>query len=329
MSLMRSILDTLKCIFLLLYYCLEALVLMCICTKGKNVAGKIVLVTGSANGIGRQIALNFARLGAILVLWDIDEEGNEKTTKLIRANGAQAVHTYKCDLCKKEEIYAVANQVKKEVGDVNILINNSGIWNKKSFMEASDSDIEDTIKTNTEAHFWTCKAFLPAMIAHNQGHLVTIASVAAFSGGSKTTDYSASKHAAFGFLESLTLELRKEGKKGIKTTIVCPSYVNTRLIAGIKIKRCIRTLHWTTNALLYALQEFLLTIGGENTRKLVENREIKILLDIHIEICKHLAHSMTDLRAVKRKQVWIVKVAKPGDARLKEKEFEKVARCKD
>uniref|UniRef100_A0ABM5G4I8 Epidermal retinol dehydrogenase 2-like n=1 Tax=Pogona vitticeps TaxID=103695 RepID=A0ABM5G4I8_9SAUR len=235
MSLIRRILDTLKFIFLFLYYCLEAF-LMCFCTGKKKVAGQTVLVTGSANGIGRQIALNFARLGAVLVLWDIDEEGNEKTAKLIRSNGAQAVHTYKCDLRKKEEIYAVADQVRKEVGDVDILINNAGIWKKKPFMELSVSDVEETLKTNTEAHFWTCKAFLPAMIAHNRGHLVITASVAAFSGGTQTTIYSSSKHAAFGFLESLTLELRKKGKEGIKTTIVCPSYVDTRLITGLKIK---------------------------------------------------------------------------------------------
>uniref|UniRef100_A0ABM5GBL4 Short-chain dehydrogenase/reductase family 16C member 6-like n=1 Tax=Pogona vitticeps TaxID=103695 RepID=A0ABM5GBL4_9SAUR len=237
MSLMRSILDTLTFLLLFPYYCLEAFVLMFIGTQTKKkMAGQIVLVTGSANGIGRQIALNFARLGAVLVLWDIDEEGNEKTTELVRANGAQAVHTYKCDLRKKEEIYAVADQVKKEVGDVNILVNNAGILNKKSFRDLSDSEIEETLKVNTKAHFWTCKAFLPAMITRNRGHLVTIASVAAFFGSNGTTDYSASKYAAFGFLESLTLELRKEGKNGIKTTIVCPSYVNTRLIAGVKIK---------------------------------------------------------------------------------------------
>ncbi|XP_016853516.1 epidermal retinol dehydrogenase 2 [Anolis carolinensis] len=233
---MRSILDTFKFIILFIYYCLEAFVLMFFCVR-KNVAGKIVLVTGSADGIGRQIALNFARLRTILVLWDIDEEGNKKTAELVKANGALAVYVYKCDVRIREEIYAVANQVKKEVGDVDILINNAGIYNRKNFPDLSDSAMEETIQVNTKAHFWTCKAFLPAMLAQNQGHLVTIASAASLSGDKYITDYSASKFASFGFLESLAFELWAAGKKGIKTTIVCPGFVDTKLIIGVKTAR--------------------------------------------------------------------------------------------
>ncbi|XP_016853515.1 short-chain dehydrogenase/reductase family 16C member 6 isoform X2 [Anolis carolinensis] len=189
---LRSILDTIKFIILLIYYCFEAFILMFFSVQ-KDVSGQIVLVTGSANGIGRQIALNFARLCTILVLWDTDEENNKETAELALANGALAVYTYKCDLCKKEEIYAVADQ--------------------------------------------TCKAFLPAMIACNQGHLVTITSVAALCGCFKLTDYSASKFAAFGFMESIAFELRKAGKKGIKTTIVCPGFVDTKLITNAETAR--------------------------------------------------------------------------------------------
>ncbi|XP_042320376.1 epidermal retinol dehydrogenase 2-like [Sceloporus undulatus] len=236
LSVIRSILDTFEFIILFIYYCFEAFVLMFFCVK-KNVAGKIVLVTGSANGIGKEIALNFARLHTILVLWDIDEEGNKKTAELVKANGALAVYTYKCDLRIKEEIYAVADQVKKEVGNVNILINNAGILNRKNFIDLRDSDIEETMEVNIKAHFWTCKAFLPTMITRNEGHLVSIASLASLFGGKNITDYAASKFAAFGFLESVAFEMRAAGKKGIKTTIVCPGYVNTRLITGLKTAR--------------------------------------------------------------------------------------------
>ncbi|XP_060627662.2 epidermal retinol dehydrogenase 2-like [Anolis sagrei] len=236
MFIIRSVLDTFKFIILFIYYCFEAFILMLFCVR-KNVAGKIVLVTGSANGIGRQIALNFARLGAILVLWDIDEEGNKKTTELVKANGAIAVYTYKCDLRIKDEIYAVADQVKKEVGIVNILINNAGVYSQKNFIDLHESEMEEKIDVNAKAHFWTCKAFLPDMIAQDQGHLVTIASLASLCGDKKISDYVASKWASFGFLESLAFEMRAAGKKGIKTTIVCPGYVDTRMIYGVKIAR--------------------------------------------------------------------------------------------
>nr|XP_060631334.1 epidermal retinol dehydrogenase 2-like [Anolis sagrei ordinatus] len=232
MLIIRSILDTIEFLILFCYYSLEAFILMFFCIQ-KNVAGKIVLVTGSANGIGREVSINLARLGSILILWDIDEEGNIETAELTKANGALAVYPYKCDLRKREEIYTVAEQVKKEVGDVEILINNAGVLKGKTFLDLPDSDMEETFEVNTTAHFWTCKAFLPAMIANNEGHLVSIVSLTALAGGNKLTDYTASKGAAFGFLESLAFEMRAAGKKGIKTTIVCPYYVDTELVTGV------------------------------------------------------------------------------------------------
>ncbi|XP_008120394.2 epidermal retinol dehydrogenase 2 [Anolis carolinensis] len=231
-----NILDTIEFIILFIYYCFEAFILMFFNYR-KNVAGKIVLVTGSANGIGKEIAKNFALLGSILVLLDIDEEGNSETAELAKANGALAVYTYKCDLRKREEIYAVADQVKKEVGDPEMLINNAGIVKGMIFEDLTDSDIQETLEVNTEAHFWTCKAFLPAMIANNQGHLVTISSLSALFGATKLTDYCASKCAASGFLESLAFEMTAAGKKGIKATIVIPSFVETGFVTGVKASR--------------------------------------------------------------------------------------------
>ncbi|XP_066480507.1 epidermal retinol dehydrogenase 2 [Tiliqua scincoides] len=231
----RVILEPLKVIALVIYYYFEAFILM-LHGGRKNVAGKIVLITGSANGIGREIALNFARLGAILVLWDIDEEGNKDTSELVKKNGALAVYTYKCDLTKREEIYSVADQVRKDVGDVDTLINNAGVLMRKNFTELSDADMEKTVKLNISAHFWTCKAFLPAMIACDSGHLVTISSIGGFIGANKLSDYCASKAAEIGFLESIAFEMWAAGKKGIKTTIICPFFVDTGLITGIKSK---------------------------------------------------------------------------------------------
>ncbi|XP_077208472.1 epidermal retinol dehydrogenase 2-like isoform X2 [Paroedura picta] len=182
-----SILETLKFILLLIYYYLEAFI-MKFCQAPKTVAGEIVLITGSANGIGKQMALNFAQLGAILVLWDIDEEGNKETAALAEKKGALAVYTYKCDCGKREEIYAVADQVKKEVGDVNILINNAGILNGKNFIDLQDSEMEEILNVNTKAHFWTCKAFLPAMINCNHGHVVSMSSSGALIGANKLSE---------------------------------------------------------------------------------------------------------------------------------------------
>uniref|UniRef100_A0A8C4VBZ5 Epidermal retinol dehydrogenase 2 n=1 Tax=Gopherus evgoodei TaxID=1825980 RepID=A0A8C4VBZ5_9SAUR len=234
---LSSILETLEFLILLGYYCFEAFILFICPPCKKNVAGEIVLITGAANGIGRQVALNFARLGATLVFWDIDEEGNKETIKLAKENGAKGVYAYRCDCSNREEVYRVADQVRKEVGDVNILVNNAGIANMKTFLDLPDADMEKTMRVNIMAQFWTCKAFLPAMIACNRGHLVSISSGIGLIGTNKMTDYSASKFAIIGFLESLTFELQAAGKKGIKTTIVCPSFINTELSTGIRVSR--------------------------------------------------------------------------------------------
>ncbi|XP_024054033.1 epidermal retinol dehydrogenase 2 [Terrapene carolina triunguis] len=233
---MNFFLETLKVLVLSIYFLLESLVLLFVPVRKKSVAGEIVLITGAGSGIGRLLALKFARLGVTLVLWDINQEGNKETSKLARENGAVRVHAYLCDCSKRQEIYRVADQVKKEVGDVSILINNAGVVTGKKFIDSPDSLVEKTMEVNTMAHFWTCKAFLPAMMASNHGHLVSIASSAGLIGVNGLADYCASKFAAVGFAEAVGLEMLALGKTGIKTTIVCPYFINTGMFDGCKTK---------------------------------------------------------------------------------------------
>ncbi|NWR08133.1 RDHE2 dehydrogenase, partial [Paradoxornis webbianus] len=233
---MNFFLETLKVIVLFTYYSLESLVFLVVPVRKKNVSGEIVLITGAGSGIGRLLAIKFASLGATVVLWDINQEGLNCTVRMARENGAGRVHSYICDCSKRQDVYRVADQVKKEVGDVNILINNAGIVIGKTFLDSPDSLLEKTMEVNTVAHFWTYKAFLPAMIAANHGHLVSIASCAGLCGGSQATDYCASKFAAVGFAESVDMEMRVLRKTGVKTTIVCPFVINTGMFNGVKCK---------------------------------------------------------------------------------------------
>ncbi|XP_068022834.1 epidermal retinol dehydrogenase 2 [Melanerpes formicivorus] len=233
---MNFLLKTFQVIGLLFYYLLESLVFSIVPKRKKNVSGEIVLITGAGSGIGRLLALKFASLGATLVLWDINEEGLKETGKLVKRNGAGRVHRYVCDCSKRQDIYKVADQVKKEVGDVTILINNAGIVTGKRFMDSPDSLVEKTMEVNIMAHFWTYKAFLPAMIASNHGHLVSIASAAGLVGTNRLADYCASKFAAVGFAESIAIEMKAMGSSGVKTTIVCPFYINTGMFEGCQSK---------------------------------------------------------------------------------------------
>ncbi|NXV40527.1 RDHE2 dehydrogenase, partial [Uria aalge] len=200
----------------------------------KNFAGEIVLITGSANGTGRQIALNFAPLGATLVLWDIDDEGNKETSRLAKKNGDKRVFAYRCDCSNREEVYEQADKVRNEVGDVTILINNAGTLLGKKFCDIPDADFEKTLKVNFLSQVWTCKAFLPAMLTCNRGHLASTASATGLLGVYRMSGYARSKYAAMGMMEALHSALFHAGKHGIKTTIICPYFINTDLAKGFE-----------------------------------------------------------------------------------------------
>ncbi|XP_030015598.1 epidermal retinol dehydrogenase 2 isoform X1 [Sphaeramia orbicularis] len=233
---MNFLLETLRVLLLSLWYNVEAFIHLFVPKRKKNITGELVLITGAGSGIGRLMAREFAAHGTVLVLWDINQEGMKETAKLAKQNGASRVHYYLCDCSDKNEVYRVADQVKREVGDISILVNNAGIVTGKKFMDAPDSLIEKTMEVNSMAHFWTYKAFLPAMIANNHGHLVSIASSAGLISVNGLADYCASKFAAVGFAESVGLELLATGKDGIKTTIVCPYFINTGMFDGCQTK---------------------------------------------------------------------------------------------
>ncbi|NXR08341.1 RDHE2 dehydrogenase, partial [Semnornis frantzii] len=204
--------------------------------RKKSFFGEIVLITGSANGIGRQIVLKFAPTAATLVLWDTDDEGNEETSRLAQQLGARRVFTYHCDCSNKEEVYKQADKVREDIGDVTILINNAGIGVGKKFLELSDAEFENTMRVNFFSQVWTCKTFLPAMMAQNHGHLVATDSTAALIGIYRFSDYCASKYAILGLMETIDWEVSRAGKDGIKTTIVCPYFVKTALARGFESK---------------------------------------------------------------------------------------------
>ncbi|XP_077877699.1 estradiol 17-beta-dehydrogenase 11-like isoform X5 [Ictidomys tridecemlineatus] len=121
-------------------------------------------------------------------------------------------------------------EVKTEIGDISILVNNAGIVYTSDLFSTQDPQIEKTFAVNTLAHFWTTKAFLPLMMMNNHGHIVTVASAAGLVGVPFLQAYCSSKFAAVGFHGALTEELNAFEKNGIKTTCLCPNFINTGFI---------------------------------------------------------------------------------------------------
>jgi all-trans-retinol dehydrogenase (NAD+) len=198
----------------------------------KSIKGKTVLITGSGSGMGRLMAIEFGKLGTNIVLWDIDEKMNIETKGILDNLNIKST-AYQIDLSDRKQIYIIAEKVKKEVGNIDILINNAGIVSGKKLFDCQDELMEKTMAVNCNALFYTIKAFLPEMIERRQGHIVNIASLAGLAGISGLVDYCASKHGAVGLSEALRSELICQGLP-ITVTTVCPYYVDTGMFSGVK-----------------------------------------------------------------------------------------------
>ena len=227
MSFLKSTRDVIGFLLLALVSIIESIVKLFIPSKYKmkSIAGEVALVTGGGGGLGRLIALRLANLDAIVVIWDVNKAGMEETVKLVQAAGGTC-YGYVCDLCDREDVYKKAALVKEEVGKVTILINNAGVASGMKFLDTPDKLIIRTMDVNVMSHFWTTKAFLPSMMEHDKGHIVSIASLAGHIGVPTLVDYCTSKFAAVGFEEALHMELAADGYS-INTTVICPFFIRS------------------------------------------------------------------------------------------------------
>ncbi|XP_046750390.1 short-chain dehydrogenase/reductase family 16C member 6-like isoform X1 [Diprion similis] len=231
----RLVYDTLLFIGVSIMYVAEAVALSLIPRRfrGKSIAGEVALVTGGGSGIGKLVAIKLAKLGAHVIVWDINENGIEDTVKQIKEAGGKG-YGYRCDLTDREDIYRTAKAVKIEVGPVTLLVNNAGYVCGRTLLDLPDEEIDRTYQVNILSHYATTKSFLKEMMKDNHGHIVTVASVAGLLGTYRCTDYSATKFAAIGYHESLFTELRAHGYDGIHATLVCPYFINTGMFNGVK-----------------------------------------------------------------------------------------------
>jgi all-trans-retinol dehydrogenase (NAD+) len=200
-----------------------------------RLSGKIALITGGASGIGRLLGAELAERGARVTLWDIDEAELDRTTEEIGKKTGTMCSGYVCDVGDPQAVRRTAGKVLSEVGEVDIVVNNAAIVTGAPLLELQEEGIKATFRVNVLPLYWVTKAFLPGMVARARGHVVTVASAAGLLGVARQTDYSASKHAAVGFDESLRVELARLAP-AIKTTVVCPFYIDTGMFEGVRTR---------------------------------------------------------------------------------------------
>jgi len=199
---------------------------------GFPVAGRRVLVTGGASGIGRRLVLGAAQRGAQVAVWDLDGDAAERAAADVRGRGAVA-HAWQVDVTDRAAVHACAQEVTDTMGGVDVLVNDAGVVSGRPFLELTEAQVRRTFEVNALAPYWVTGAFLPGMLERDEGRLVTVASAAGLVGVPRQVDYAASKHAAVGFDESLRFELRRAGS-AVSTLVVCPFYVDTGMFAGAR-----------------------------------------------------------------------------------------------
>ena len=197
----------------------------------EDLAGKVVLVTGAARGMGKLEAMGFAREGCRLVITDVDGKELERTAEEMRSQGYE-VHPFVHDISDREACFSLAERVEKEVGPVDVLINNAGITDCRAVLEYPESSLRRMMDVNYFGSVWMMQAFVPRMLQRKRGHVVNICSVAGKVGNALMGGYCATKHALIGITDAIRQELYRSG---VDFTIINPGYVRTGMFEGGKV----------------------------------------------------------------------------------------------
>lgn len=188
-----------------------------------DIAGKTIVVTGAASGIGREMALRFSKEGAKHVICsDINEAGAKETAKAV---GGVAHAT---DVSREEDIKALIEHAVAECGPIDIFCSNAGIGFPGG-AETPNDQWQKIWDVNVMAHVWAARHMIPLMVENGGGYLVNTASAAGLLSQIGSASYAVTKHAAVGFAEWISLT---HGDDGIKVSVLCPQAVRTAMTAG-------------------------------------------------------------------------------------------------
>jgi NADP-dependent 3-hydroxy acid dehydrogenase YdfG len=201
----------------------------------KSVGGKVVAITGGARGIGKSTATALVRRGARVAIGDLDLQLAEKTATELGGN----VVAFELDVTDRASFAAFLDAAEKELGPVDVLVNNAGIMPVGPFEKETDETAKLMVDINLHGVIYGCKLALERMIPRGSGHIVNIASQAGKAGIPGGATYSATKHAVVGLSEAIRLENRD---KGIEVSCVMPAVVNTELGSGLTDTRGVKKL---------------------------------------------------------------------------------------
>jgi 3-oxoacyl-[acyl-carrier protein] reductase len=187
--------------------------------------GKVAVVTGGAQGIGRAIALGLGREGAQVVVADLQGNKAESVTNELNDLGTEAL-AVEVDVANEAAVKRLAEQTFNRFGRIDILVNDAGVYLKAPVVDISEESWDRTINVNLGGNFLCSRAFVPAMRAQRSGRIISIASGIAHYGAKEFAPYAASKAAIIGFVKALAREV---GPDGITVNAICPGVANTAM----------------------------------------------------------------------------------------------------
>ena len=190
--------------------------------------GQVAIVTGAGRGIGRATALELARMGADIVVAELDRANADGTASELRGLGRRAL-VVKTDVTSRDDLRAMVEQTR-EFGRIDTLVNNAGIYRAATTLDVTEEHWDAIMNINAKAVFFATQAVLPTMIAQKRGVIVSLASMAGKIGSRANLPYNASKAAVISMTKSLALA---HAADGIRVNCVCPGFVETDMWTSV------------------------------------------------------------------------------------------------
>jgi short-subunit dehydrogenase len=186
-----------------------------------DLAGKVVVITGASRGIGADLARGFAEAGARLALCARTEDQLAEVAERARSMGAEAV-AIPVDVEDRSSLETMVDRVGRDLGPIDVLVNNAGVDKVWDFREIPVDDIEWIVRVNLVGLMLATRLVVPQMVERRQGHIVNMSSAAGLAPVPYASIYSATKHGVVGFSRSLRIELAQHG---VGVSVVCPGFV--------------------------------------------------------------------------------------------------------